>query len=319
MSRTRRFLFFQPALYSTARKNALNLSHTVSPPRCIYKNYCQYPTTVVGPLLGSKIYARGRHGTAVEPLDFQKQQQLGSGDDENESGEKLGKTVEGLSGESPPILTPPLSPPPPTTTGDASNMDSSSPSDTPTSPNPPSSPPPPTSHLFDTYTLVNRLSPPFSRDQSIALMHLIRSLLTQYLSRAESNLLSHSTFENSAYLFRAASAELRSEISTLRASQLDKMRTERAQVQREFELLNGRFMEELMVCGNELRGMFDDRKMVTRVEQREVENKIQELNYKITVTMGSDLKSEVEKLRWVTTRRGLIAIGVLAGTFTSSF
>lgn len=74
-----------------------------------------------------------------------------------------------------------------------------------------------------------------------------------------------------------------------------------------------------MVCGNELRGMFDDRKMVTRVEQREVENKIQELNYKITVTMGSDLKSEVEKLRWVTTRRGLIAIGVLAGTFTSSF
>ena len=68
-----------------------------------------------------------------------------------------------------------------------------------------------------------------------------------------------------------------------------------------------------MVCGNELRGMFDERKMVTRVEQREVENKIQELNYKITVTMGSDLKSEVEKLRWVTTRRALIAIGLLAG------
>jgi len=68
-----------------------------------------------------------------------------------------------------------------------------------------------------------------------------------------------------------------------------------------------------MVCGNEMRAMFNDRKMVNKSEQREVENKIQELNYKITVLMGSELKSEVEKLRWVTTRRGLIAIGVLAG------
>jgi len=39
---------------------------------------------------------------------------------------------------------------------------------------------------------------------------------------------------------------------------------------------------------------------------------IQELNYKITVLMNSDLKSEIEKLRWVTTRRGLIAIALLA-------
>jgi len=70
-----------------------------------------------------------------------------------------------------------------------------------------------------------------------------------------------------------------------------------------------------MVCGNEMRAMFNDRKMVNKSEQREVENKIQELNYKITVLMGSELKSEVEKLRWVTTRRGLIAIGVLAGMF----
>lgn len=168
-------------------------------------------------------------------------------------------------------------------------------------------------HLFDTYTLVNRLTPAYAQGQSIGLMYLIHHLLHQQLSTVQSTLLSRSTLENDAYLFRAASAELRSEISTLRATQLEKMRSERAQVQREFELLNGRFMEELMVCGNELRGMFNDRKMVTREEQREVENKIQELNYKITVSMGSDLKSEVEKLRWVTTRRGLIAIGILAG------
>ena len=313
---SRRFL--QPVLYSTVRI-ALKLSHTVAPPRFIYKRYCpQYATTVMGPLFGSKVHARERHGTAVEPPDLQRQQQQlpEPGGGEHEGGENLGKTAGGSSGATSSSVAP--SPPPPATIGSPSNIATSSLSDSPAPPPPPSTPLPPASHLFDTYTLVNRLSPPFSREQSIALMHLIRSLLTQYLSRAESNLLSRSTFENSAYLFRAASAELRSEISTLRASQLEKMRTERAQVQREFELLNGRFMEELMVCGNELRGMFDDRKMVTRVEQREVENKIQELNYKITVTMGSDLKSEVEKLRWVTTRRGLIAIGLLAGRLAFS-
>lgn len=42
---------------------------------------------------------------------------------------------------------------------------------------------------------------------------------------------------------------------------------------------------------------------------------IQELNYKITVLVGSDVRSEIEKLRWITTRRGLIAIAALAGTY----
>ena len=39
---------------------------------------------------------------------------------------------------------------------------------------------------------------------------------------------------------------------------------------------------------------------------------IQELNYKITILINSDLKSEIERLRWITTRRGLIAIATLA-------
>jgi hypothetical protein len=44
---------------------------------------------------------------------------------------------------------------------------------------------------------------------------------------------------------------------------------------------------------------------------------IQELNYKITLLINSDMKAEVEKLRWTTTRRGLIAIACLACGYLS--
>jgi hypothetical protein len=39
---------------------------------------------------------------------------------------------------------------------------------------------------------------------------------------------------------------------------------------------------------------------------------IQELNYKITVALNSDARSEVEGLRWVLTRRAAITVGVSA-------
>jgi hypothetical protein len=41
-------------------------------------------------------------------------------------------------------------------------------------------------------------------------------------------------------------------------------------------------------------------------------SKLQELNYKITVALNSDARSEVEALRWVLTRRAAITVGVSA-------
>src|SRR6266568_1537013 len=41
-------------------------------------------------------------------------------------------------------------------------------------------------------------------------------------------------------------------------------------------------------------------------------SQIQELNYKITVALNSDARSEVEGLRWVLTRRAAIAIAISA-------
>ena len=91
------------------------------------------------------------------------------------------------------------------------------------------------------------------------------------------------------------------------------MRSERAHLQHEVDILNQKTTQELANLKDELKGWFDDRKMTVRMEQRKMESKIQELNYKITVAMSGDARSEVEGLRWFLTRRAAILIASFAG------
>lgn len=48
------------------------------------------------------------------------------------------------------------------------------------------------------------------------------------------------------------------------------------------------------------------------------DSEISELNYRISVRLGSDSKSEVEGLRWVLTRRAAMAIVGMAGLILGS-
>lgn len=48
------------------------------------------------------------------------------------------------------------------------------------------------------------------------------------------------------------------------------------------------------------------------MQQQSREGEISELNYKISVALNSDSKSEVEGLRWVLTRRAAMAIATMA-------
>ena len=118
--------------------------------------------------------------------------------------------------------------------------------------------------------------------------------------------------EQETYLFRAACSELRTEIQNTRKSSTEKMRSERALLQHEVDILNQKLTQDLLTLKDDLKGLFDDRKMAVRMEQRTMEGRIQELNYKIAVALNSDSKSEVEGLRWVLTRRAAMAIGCMA-------
>lgn len=165
-------------------------------------------------------------------------------------------------------------------------------------------------HHFDSYSLVQQLEESkWTEDQAITVMKAMRLMLAENISLAQEALVSKSQVENESYLFRAACAELKTEVTSRRKAEQEKMRTERTQLQHEMEILNQKLGQESAAMKDELRGMFDDRKMAVRNEQRNTESKVQKLNYQITVDLQADAKSEVEGLRWVMTRRVIIALG----------
>ncbi|EKG21068.1 hypothetical protein MPH_01612 [Macrophomina phaseolina MS6] len=168
-------------------------------------------------------------------------------------------------------------------------------------------------HHFDTWSLVKQLAASgFSEDQSITLMKAIRAQLNDNMELARAGLVGKSDVENETYLFRAACSELRTEVGNNRKAENERMSTQRNQLQHEVDILGQRLGQDTSHLKEEVKGMFDDRKMAVRMEQKTMESKIQELNYKITVALNSDARSEVEGLRWIITRRAVTALVVVA-------
>ena len=181
---------------------------------------------------------------------------------------------------------------------------------------PPHLSPGPYVHPFDTYTLVQDLSKGgYSQEQSTTIMKAVRAILQNNLSLARENLTSKSDVENEEYLFKAACSELQSSLQTARNSEIQHQRSSRTQLQHETDIISQRLSQELAGMKDDIKGMFNDHKMITREQQRSIDTSVQELNYKITVSLNSDGKSEIEGLRWILTRRAALTIAICACKF----
>lgn len=134
---------------------------------------------------------------------------------------------------------------------------------------------PPYVHHFDTYSLVKDLTnSSFSQDQSVTIMKAVRDILTDNMQLAREGLVSKSNVENETYLFRAACSELRTEVGNTRKAEVERMRSERNQLQHEVDILSQRMGQETTHLKDELKGLFDDRKMAVRNEQRHMESQV---------------------------------------------
>ena len=134
---------------------------------------------------------------------------------------------------------------------------------------------PPYVHHFDTYGLVRHLeeggwTPP----QAVSLMKAVRLILSSNMDLAQNGLVSKSDVENESYLFSAATSELKTEIQTKRKAEGERSRTERTSLSHEVDILGQRMTQESATMKDELKGMFDDRKMAIRNEQRDMERKV---------------------------------------------
>jgi hypothetical protein len=135
--------------------------------------------------------------------------------------------------------------------------------------------PPPYVHHFDSYTLTRRLDEGgYTEGQSVESMKIIRALLAENLAVAKESLVSKSDVENETYLFQAACSELRTEMLNARKAKDEKMRMQRTLLQHEVDILNQKLTQELGTLRDELRGMFNDRKMDVRMEQRSMETSV---------------------------------------------
>lgn len=176
--------------------------------------------------------------------------------------------------DAPPPSSPPASAPKST---DAKTLDSvlhmPGPSDE--AHKPPHLKTPPYVHHFDTYGLVRQLAKShYTEAQSVTLMKAVRGMLTSNMILARHGLVSKSNVENETYLFRAACAELRTEMGNTRRGEVERMRTERDQLQHEVDILGQKLGQETGGVKDELKGLFDDRKMAVRQEQRSMETKV---------------------------------------------
>lgn len=75
-------------------------------------------------------------------------------------------------------------------------------------------------------------------------------------------------------MFRAACSELKTEIENSRKAGEEKMRRERTLLQHEVDILNQKLSQELLTLKDDLTGMFNDRRMAVRMEQRSMESKV---------------------------------------------
>lgn len=181
---------------------------------------------------------------------------------------------------------------------------------------PPHLSPAPYVHHFDTYSLVLDLQKGgYSDEQSVTIMKAVRSILQNNLDFAKQSLTSKSDEENELYLFKAACSELQQSLQTARNSEIQRQRASRGQLEHEIDILSQRLNQELSGMKDDIKGMFNDHKMTTREQQRAIDTSVQELNYKITVSLNSDGKSEAEGLRWILTRRAALTVATCACKF----
>lgn len=197
---------------------------------------------------------------------------------------------------------------------------------------PPHLKPPPYVHHFDSYSLVKQLEEGgYTNAQAITAMKAVRALLAQNLEVAQGGLISKSDVENETYLFRAACAELSTEVKNNRRIADEALRQQRTILQHEVDKTTQMLNQELLTLNDNVRGMFNDRKMAVREEQKAAESavrssstnfgclherlfvaddfvQIQQIAYKITVTLNSDSRSEIEAVRWVVARRAVLGL-----------
>ncbi|ORX78944.1 hypothetical protein K493DRAFT_293441 [Basidiobolus meristosporus CBS 931.73] len=165
-----------------------------------------------------------------------------------------------------------------------------------------------TKHNFDTYQTVSKLETngKFPRNQAVAIMRCIRVLMRDSSAQVRSEMLAKSEMEKELYLFKATLSELRTEIKILRKNDHSILESEVSSISRDVEALSQKLREVVGSLKSDIHLEFNNRKAEVRQEQKKMEMKIHEFDNKYTLQL-SDIRTDIEALKWETTRKGMMA------------
>ncbi|KAJ6515966.1 hypothetical protein C8R45DRAFT_810511 [Mycena sanguinolenta] len=160
---------------------------------------------------------------------------------------------------------------------------------------------------FHTHAFVTALEKTFPTPTARSLMRATRALLVDRIGRVRREGLTIKDLDNQAYLFRAALQELRAEITMSTNNDSAAMRTATSALRREVDRLDIKMKEDLATLKHEIQIELDSRKNEAKTEFKRQDIAIEELLNKAVVSV-SDLRTDVEEIKWHNMRRAVVSL-----------
>ncbi|KAJ7744512.1 hypothetical protein DFH07DRAFT_749425 [Mycena maculata] len=160
---------------------------------------------------------------------------------------------------------------------------------------------------FHTHAFFTALEKTFPTPTARSLMRATRALLVDRVGRVRREGLTVKDLDNQAYLFRAALAELRAEITMSTNNDSAAMRTATAALRREVDRLDIKMKEDVATLKHEIQMELDSRKNEAKSDFKQQDIAIEELLNKAVVNI-SDLRTDVEEIKWDNMRRAVVAL-----------
>lgn len=167
---------------------------------------------------------------------------------------------------------------------------------------------------IDTLACYNRLREQgFTSQQTELIIDLLLETLNrEFFSRYNIIFLQNMELENQSHLFHAAETELKYAIQTSRDTQLNDQHLQLLKLIRDLDSLHDEINELIInLLQKDSKLDFNNQKIENTLLHRQINLELNECTNKIATKLLGNARSEIERLRWQTTRSGLLAILIL--------
>ena len=158
---------------------------------------------------------------------------------------------------------------------------------------------------IDTYSIYKQLrEAEFTPEQSDQIISLLVHQLNSKLTKLSTIYAQNFELENEQYLFESAQQEIRVDITRSRDQHINELIALINILERDFNVINDELNNDYLKLKNDSQVAINEGKSENTLNSKKLFLRIQEANHKITTELNSDIKSEIESLRWYLSRWG---------------